>query len=432
MTGAERARILYKTADLIEADLEQLALFDVLESGKPLTQARGEIASAVDIWRYAAGLARDVHGDSYAQIGSTRLGVVIREPTGGVSLITPWNFPFLILSQKLPFALAAGCTAVVKPSEMTSGSTLRLGKLLREAGLPPGVANIIAGTGPDVGAAMMSHPMVDMVSFTGSTKVGKQAMRLAADSLKKVVTELGARTHKSCLPMRTWTPQSMRPCSVRSSMPESVAMPVVALILERSIAESFLTEVTKYASTVKVGDPLDPVTKVGALISAEHLRSVEQRVAEAVDGGATLRSGGSRLSDLPGLFMSPTVLSNIRPDMRVAREEIFGPVVSAITFATTDDAVRIANDTSYGLSAAVWSARLDRCLSIGRRVRVGTVWMNTFLDGAPELPFGGYRESGSGRKLGRAAVEDYTETKTLHIHHAGRTAWWARPDRVAS
>ncbi|HEX2508970.1 MAG TPA: aldehyde dehydrogenase family protein [Microvirga sp.] len=424
MTGAERSRILHRAADLIDGKAEILALLDALEGGKPIAQVRGEIAGSVDIWRYAAGLARDLHGESYAHLGERKLGVVMRDPIGVVSIITPWNFPFLIVSQKLPFALAAGCTIVVKPSELTSASTLLLGEILLEAGMPAGAVNILAGTGPEVGAVMTAHRSVDMVSFTGSTAVGKRTMASASDTLKKVVMELGGKN-----------PQIVFDDADMDAAADAAVFGAFfnageccnagsRLILQRSIAGDFVAAVVERSKDVPVGDPLDPGTKVGAIITPQHLSKIKSSIEEAKAAGADLRLGGGRLPFPAGLFMEPTVLSGIEPNMRIAREEVFGPVLSALVFDTEDEAAAIANATEYGLSAGIWSRSFDRCLTVGRRLRAGTVWMNTFMDGAPELPFGGYGQSGLGRELGRGAVEDFTETKTLHMHHGPRTAWW--------
>ena len=424
MTGAERSNILLKAADLIAARADELAFLDCIESGKPISQAKGELGGAVDIWRYAAALARDLHGESYNTLGDGTLGVVLREAIGVVSIITPWNFPFLIVSQKLPFALAAGCTTVVKPSELTSGSTLVLGEILIEAGVPAGVVNIITGTGPEVGAPMTTDPDVDMISFTGSTGVGKLTMLNAAQTLKKVSLELGGKN-----------PQIVFPDADLDAFVDAAVFGAYfnageccnagsRLILHASIAEEVTARIAELAKKVKVGDPLDPTTQVGAIITPQHLEKIGDYVEGAVKAGASVTLGGEALDLGLGQFMVPTILSGVEPDMAVAREEVFGPVLSVLTFETTKEAIRIANAIDYGLSAGVWSRDFDTCLTIGRKVRAGTVWMNTFMDGASELPFGGYRQSGLGRELGRHAVEDYTETKTLNMHIGARTGWW--------
>jgi betaine-aldehyde dehydrogenase len=424
MTGAQRSSVLLKAADLISERAEELAYLDAIEAGKPISQVRAEIAGSVDIWRYAAALARDLHGESYNTLGDGTLGVVLREAIGVVSIITPWNFPFLIVGQKLPFALAAGCTCVVKPSELTSGSTLVLGEILIDAGVPAGVVNILVGTGPDVGATMTTHPDVDMVSFTGSTGVGKLTMANAAQTLKKVSLELGGKN-----------PQIVFPDADLDAFIDAAVFGAYfnageccnagsRLILHKSIADDVIARIASLSKKVKVGDPLDPATQVGAIITPQHLEKISNYVRGAKAAGARLAHGGETVDLGMGQFMEPTILSNVTPDMAVAREEVFGPVLSVLTFETLDEAISIANAIDYGLSAGVWSRDFDTCLTVGRKVRAGTIWMNTFMDGASELPFGGYKQSGQGRELGRHAVEDYTETKTLNMHIGARTGWW--------
>lgn len=424
MKAAERAAILLKTADLIEARAEEIARLDALESGKPLAQARGEIAGAVDIWRYAAALTRTLHGESYANLGDAMLGVVLREPIGVVSIITPWNFPFLIVSQKLPFALAAGCTAVVKPSEMTSASTLLLGDILMQAGLPDGVVNIVAGLGADVGAPMVSHPLVEMVSFTGSTRVGKLTMATASQSLKKISMELGGKNGQIVFPDADLEAAADAAVFGGFFNAGECCNAGSRLIVHKDIAADFLAEVKKIAARVPVGDPLDEATKVGAMISSDHLSKVLGFVDGARADGATIASGGAKLSTNAGDYLLPTIVSEVADGMAIAREEVFGPVLSVLTFESIENALHIANNTAYGLSAGVWSADIDTCMSVARGARSGTVWVNTFMEGYPELPFGGYKQSGVGRELGKRAVEDYTEEKTIQFHRGPRTGWW--------
>ena len=424
MTGAERAAILLKAADMIDARREELATLDALEAGKPISQCRGEIEGAADIWRYAAALARDLHGESYNTLGPTTLGVVLREPIGVVSIITPWNFPFLIVSQKLPFALAAGCTTVVKPSELSSGSTLVLGEILMEAGVPEGVVNIIVGTGPEAGAPLFEHPDVDMISFTGSTGVGKLAMRNGSATLKKVSLELGGKNPQIVFPdadLDAFVDAAVFGANFNAGECCNAGS---RLILHASIADEVTARIAELSAKVRVGDPMDPATQVGAIITPQHLEKISTYVAGASEAGASVALGGKSVDLGAGDFMAPTILSGVTPDMAVAREEVFGPVLSVLTFQNEAEAISIANAVDYGLSAAVWSRDFDTCITIGRKVRAGTVWVNTFMDGASELPFGGYRQSGLGRELGRHAVEDYTETKTLNMHTGPRTNWW--------
>ncbi|MBN9020219.1 MAG: aldehyde dehydrogenase family protein [Rhizobiales bacterium] len=424
MKASERAAVLLKTADLIDARREEIARLDAIESGKPIRQARGEIEGAADIWRYAASLARTLHGESYANLGESMLGVVLREPIGVVSIITPWNFPFLIVAQKLPFALAAGCTAVVKPSELTSASTVLLGELLMEAGLPEGVCNIVLGTGPEVGAHMVSHPSVDMVSFTGSTRVGKATVAAAAATLKKVSMELGGKNAQVVFP--------------DADIPAAVDAAVFGaffnggeccnagsrLIVHKDIAADFLAAFAERAKRVRVGDPLDERTDVGAIITAAHLQKIENFVGDASADGAHVLMGGSGIESGAGQYMAPTVVAGVKPEMTIAREEVFGPVLSVLEFSRTEEAIRLVEETDYGLSAGVWSRDIDTAVGVARSVRTGTVWVNTFMDGYPELPFGGMKQSGLGRELGKNAVEDYSEVKTIQFHRGPRTAWW--------
>ncbi|THD42619.1 MAG: aldehyde dehydrogenase family protein [Bradyrhizobium sp.] len=422
-TASNRARLLLKTADLIDRDRELIAILDTLESGKPLAQARGEIEGAADIWRYAASLARELSGESYANLGADRLGVVLREPIGVVSIITPWNFPFLIVSQKLPFALAAGCTCVVKPSEMTSASTLHLMNLLAEAGLPEGVCNVVTGYGPEVGAPLTADPEVDMISFTGSTRVGRAAVAAGAATLKKVSMELGGKN-----------PQLIFPDADMDAALDAATFGAYfnageccnagsRLLLHSSIADEFIEGLAARARSVKVGDPLDADTRVGAIITSDHLGKIEDHVTAAERDGAQVRAGGGRLES-SGFFMAPTIVDKVTAAMAIARAEVFGPVVVTLSFDTREEAIALANATDYGLSASVWSRDVDTAIGVGRGVRAGTIWVNTFMDGTPELPFGGYRQSGVGRELGRNAVKDYTEEKTFHVHTGPRTSWW--------
>lgn len=424
MKAGERAAILLKTADLIEARLEEIARLDALESGKPIAQARGEIGGAIDIWRYAAALTRTLSGDSYANLGDAMLGVVLREPVGVVSIITPWNFPFLIVSQKLPFALAAGCTAVVKPSEMTSASTFVLGDILMQAGLPEGVVNILAGLGGHVGAPMVSHPLVEMVSFTGSTRVGKMTMASASNTLKKVSMELGGKNGQIVFPDADLEAAADAAVFGGFFNAGECCNAGSRLIVHEAIADDFLAAVKKLTERVVVGDPLDDATKVGAMISAEHTAKVSAYVDAAAKDGSRIYSGGGQRPSNAGHYLDPTLILGVTDEMPIAREEVFGPVLPVLTFESIEKALHIANNTPYGLSAGVWSANIDTCMTIARGVRAGTVWVNTFMEGYPELPFGGYKQSGLGRELGRRAVEDYTEEKTIQFHQGPRTGWW--------
>ncbi|WP_375550279.1 aldehyde dehydrogenase family protein [Rhodophyticola porphyridii] len=424
--GAARARILLKTADLIDENRERIAVLETLESGKPITQARAEIEGAADLWRYAAALARTLHGDSHNSLGPDMLGMVLKEPVGVVSLITPWNFPFLIISQKLPFALAAGCTAVVKPSEMTPSTTVILGQLLQRAGLPDGVVNIVLGYGDPVGALMTGDDRVDMVSFTGSTAVGKQIVRTATGTLKKVSLELGGKN-----------PQVIFPDADLEAAADAIVFGVYfnageccnsgsRIIVHEDVAGTLTEMIVDASRKVPFGDPLDPRTKVGAIISPDHQAKIAAYVRDAETAGAQVALGGKALSidGLAGQFHAPTIVTGVTPDMAIATEEVFGPVLSVLTFRTMDQAILLANSASYGLSAGVWSRDVHTCLEFSRRVRAGTVWTNTWMDGFAEMPFGGVKQSGQGRELGRYGIEEFLEVKSVQMRIGDTRPRW--------
>lgn len=424
--GADRARVLRRVADGIAARKPALARIETLETGKPLAQSLAEIEAAADLWQYAATLARQLHGDSYDNLGESTLALVLREPVGVVAIITPWNFPFLIVSQKLPFALAAGCTTVLKPSEMTSGSTLMLGEILLEAGVPDGVVNILVGEGGVVGEALLTHPEVDMLSFTGSTAVGKRAIAQSAATLKRLSLELGGKNPQIVFADCDWDAAVDAVVYGIAFNAGQCCNSGSRVLVQDSVADRFTAAVVERMARVRVGDPFAPQTQVGAITTDKQLQTILAHIAGALQDGAQLALGGSRI-DRPGLFVEPTVLTGVTREMAIARQEVFGPVLSLLRFTDIDDAVELANSTLYGLSAAVWSRDLTTCISAARRIKAGTVWVNTFLEGHAELPFGGYRESGMGRELGRRATEDYTESKTLHLHLGARSDWYLPP-----
>lgn len=425
MKGADRAQVLRKVAELILARKHALAEMETLENGKPLAQSLAEIEGSADLWQYAATLARNLHGDSYNTLGENTLGVVLRDPIGVVSVITPWNFPFLIVSQKLPFALAAGCTAVVKPAEVTSGTTVMLGQILIDAGMPAGAVNILVGRGSVVGDVMVTHPNVDMLSFTGSTAVGKAAVAKSAATLKKVSMELGGKNPQIVFADCEWDAAVDAAVYGIYFNAGQCCNSGSRILVQDTIAEKFVAEVIERSKHVKVGDPLVAGVQVGAITTEKQMETILSHIAAAKSDGAHIALGGSRIEGT-GMYVEPTVVTGVKPAMAIAREEVFGPVLAVLTFKDLDEAIALANGTLYGLSAAVWSQDFSTCLTAARRIKAGTIWVNTFLEGHAELPFGGYRESGIGRELGRFATEDYTETKTLHMHLGPRTDWYVQ------
>ena len=430
ISGKQRATVLLRVADLIEANVERIALQETLESGKPISQSRAEVGGAADLWRYAASLARTTHGDSHNTLGEDMLGVVVKEPIGVVSIITPWNFPFWILSQKLPFALAAGCTVVVKPSEMTPSSTVMMGELLIEAGLPAGACNIVLGFGEPVGSVMSTHGDVDMVTFTGSTAVGKLITQAASGTLKKVALELGGKN-----------PQVIMPDADLENAADAVTFGVYfnvgqccnsssRIIVHEDIADAFVARVVALSKQVRFGDPLDDSTQVGAIVTAEHSAKIDSYVRDAEAMGAQVLLGGAalRIDGLGPQFYQPTVIGNVTPDMAIAREEVFGPVLSVLTFRTLEEAIALTNDSDYGLSAGIWSENVHTCLEFARRAQAGTIWTNTWMDGYPELAFGGIKQSGQGREIGRYGFEEFLEVKSLVMRVGRSRAPWVKSD----
>lgn len=428
--GAERMKILLKATELIRQQKDELALIETLESGKPISQARDEVDWTADLWEYAASLCRNIHGDTYNALGESMLGLVVREPIGVVGMITPWNFPLLIVSQKLPFALAVGCTCVVKPSELTSGTTLRLGKILADAGLPNGVVNIVSGFGDPVGARLSSHPDVDMMSFTGSTKVGKAVINAARGNVKKVELELGGKNPQIIFADADLTAAADAAVFGLCFNQGECCNSGSRLIVQRPIVDEFVRRLVELVRKVPIGDPLDEKTKIGAIASQEQFAKIMGYIEDGQKAGAKLQLGGKSLPILNGQFIEPTIFDAVTPDMAIAKEEIFGPVLSVLAFDTAEEAIEMANDTNYGLSASVWTSDFNTALSASRRIRAGTVWVNTFLEGYPELPFGGFKESGQGREVGRFAIEEFTELKTIQLHIGKKTSWWATSHEI--
>ncbi len=424
MAGIDRAKLLQRVAKLIQKKADELALIESLESGKPISQALGEMQGAADIWEYAASLCRHQSGDMYNNLGDDKMAFIYRQPIGVVGMITPWNFPLLIISQKLPFALAAGCTAVIKPSELTPGTTLKLGELVQEAGIPDGVVNIVTGYGDPVGKTISESMDVDMISFTGSTLVGKSIVAASKFNLKKVSLELGGKN-----------PQIIFPDADMEAVVDAVVFGVYfnmgeccnsgsRILIHEDIADDFTEKVLAHAKKVKVGDPLDPEVKVGAIINDTQFDKIMGYIHKGSEQGAELIMGGTQLKSEHGSFIEPTVFTGVKPEMDIAREEIFGPVLSVIRFKTKEEAIEIANSTTYGLSASVWTKDMDTAIIMSREIEAGTVWINNFMTGFPEISFGGFKESGLGRELGRFSIDEFTELKSVVMHIGPSSGNW--------
>ncbi|MFD1880232.1 aldehyde dehydrogenase family protein [Paracoccus pacificus] len=424
LSGSDRAGVLQRTADLLRQRAGELAYWETLENGKPIAQARGEINHAISCFEVGAGAARLLHGDSFNSLGDGLFGMVLREPVGVVGLITPWNFPFLILCERVPFILASGCTVVVKPSEMTSATTLILGEILAEAGLPKGIYNVVTGSGRTVGQAMTEHPDIDMLSFTGSTAVGRACVHASADSnLKKLGLELGGKN-----PIVVFADADLDDAADATAFGISFntgqcCVSSSRLIVERGIADRFEEMVAEKMKKIRVGDPLDETTQVGAITTDAQNETILGYLEKGTAEGAKVLTGGTALDMGGGSYIAPTLFTGVTPDMSIAREEIFGPVLSSFRFDTVDEAVKLANDTAYGLAGSVWSRNIDTALTVARRVRAGRLWVNCMLAGGPEMPLGGFKQSGWGREAGTYGVEEYTQVKSVHVAFGKRNHW---------
>jgi gamma-glutamyl-gamma-aminobutyraldehyde dehydrogenase len=418
LAPAERGRVLLRLADLLEERREELALTVSLEMGKPITDAYGiELRAAINTFRWYGQLA-DKLTDESPHTAPDALALVTREPAGVVGAVVPWNFPLTLASWKVAPALAAGCTVVLKPSENSPLSALLLGRLATEAGLPPGALNVVGGDGPTAGRALGLHPDVDVLAFTGSTAVGRHFLHYAADSnLKRVWLELGGKSPNIVLPDAPDLDKAAATAAwgIFFNQGEMCTAPS-RLLVHASVAEQVTEAVVRRARELRVGDPLDPDTEMGALVGPRHLDRVLGHIRDGVGEGARLRAGGGRvLAETGGTYLEPTVLDDVDPGSRLAREEIFGPVLSVMAFDDLDEAIRLANATEYGLAAGLWTSDLSTAHRVSRALKAGTVWVNCYEEGDLTVPFGGMKQSGNGRDKSVHALEKYTELKTTWI-----------------
>ncbi|WP_320200744.1 aldehyde dehydrogenase family protein (plasmid) [Agrobacterium sp. rho-13.3] len=416
--GGARAKLLTKWADLIETNKARLARIEAEEAGKVMSSTLGEIEWAIELTRYAASLAWNLPGRMISHEGPDKIGLVTYEPHAVVAMIVPWNFPMVTLFQKLPYALAAGCSVVVKPSELTSGTALECAVLAQQAGIPDGVINVVPAIGEVVGDAICDSPFIDMVSFTGSTRVGSLLASRASSKIKKVTLELGGKGANIVFAdadleaaldgaLTGFTANQGEECCCGSR-----------LFLEAPIYEEFVERLAAKAANLKIGSYQDPDADVGAMIHKAHFDRVMAYISRAKADGAKVLVGGKAPTDETlkgGFFVEPTILQGCTPEMAISREEVFGPVVCVYSFKSEDEVIELANDTQYGLANGVWTNDLFRAFSVSSRLKSGTVYVNAYLETLPQLPFGGVKESGQGRENGIEGILEFMETKATYI-----------------
>ncbi|HTS07247.1 MAG TPA: aldehyde dehydrogenase family protein [Candidatus Eisenbacteria bacterium] len=417
LSASERGCLLWKLSDLVEKHIDELAELETLDNGKPIFESRYvDMPMVIDVLRYYAGLATKIHGETVNTF-ETAFTYTLREPVGVVGLIVPWNFPLLLASWKVGPALACGNTLVLKPAEQTPLTTLKFGELVVEAGFSAGVVNILTG-GPETGKAIVTHPGIDKVAFTGSTAVGKEIMRGAADTLKRVTLELGGKSPNIVFEDADVDNAVKGAINGIFYGKGEVCNAGSRLFLQSKLKDEFTEKLVARASKMRPADPLDPKTRLGAIVSQDQMNTVLDFIAAGKKDGAKIVSGGNRVSvnGGKGFFIEPTIFGDVKNDMKIAREEIFGPVLSVLTFDDVDEVIDQANNNPYGLAAAVWTKDVKKAHTVSRRLKAGTVWINTYGLMDASLPFGGYKSSGFGRELGAHAIEHYTEIKTVWLN----------------
>jgi acyl-CoA reductase-like NAD-dependent aldehyde dehydrogenase len=423
MSPHARTRILLKFADLISLHAAELAELVSLEGGKPLVEAQGEVGAAAAQFIYYGGWITKIYGETNPS-APEMFNYTLREPVGVCGQITPWNGPIAVVAMKWAPALACGNTVILKPAEQTPLTAVRMGELALEAGIPEGVINIVTGFGETAGAAIASHPDIDKVAFTGSTAVGKEIVKASAGNLKRVSLELGGKS-----PNIIFSDANME-SAVRGSAAGifanqgEVCCAASRMFVQEKIYEKFAEGLVNSANKIRLGNPFDPHTTMGPLVSKEQHERVLGYLSAGKQEGAKARVGGDRGPQERGYFVQPTVFTEVNNGMKIAQEEIFGPVASVIRFKDENDAVLQGNDTTYGLAAAVWTRDISRAHAVARKLKAGTVWINCYMAMDPISPFGGYKQSGFGRELGPWGIEEYLETKQVHINLNEQPIGW--------
>jgi betaine-aldehyde dehydrogenase len=429
MRAVERAALLFKLADLIESRAEALAVLETQNNGKPLREARFDVADAVGCFRYYAGLATKPGGQTYDVPDPAIMAMVVREPIGVCAQIIPWNYPLLMAAWKLAPGLAAGNCCILKPAETTPLTAIALFELIAEAGFPPGCAQLLPGAGPVVGARLALSPLVDKIAFTGGTQTGRLIMQAATGNIKKMTLELGGKSPN--IIFADADPDLALEYALFGIFAGQgqVCSAGSRLLVEASIAGTFLPRLAEAAGKIVVGNGLDAGTEMGPLISPAHLRRVESFIQSGLEEGATLLCGGERLH-LPGLergnFLAPTIFTDTTTEMKIVQEEIFGPVLAVQLFRDEAEAISLANNTVYGLAAGVSTRDHAKGLRVLSRLRAGITWLNTYHPTFNEAPWGGYKQSGIGRELGTFGLDAYMETKQININTAPQRLGWYR------
>lgn len=419
MTAAQRAALMRKLADIIKRDAEELARIESTDNGKLYREMLGQWQYMPEYYYYFAGMADKLQGDTVPSDRPNFFIYTRREPLGVIGAITPWNSPMLLLTFKLAPGLAAGCTFVVKPSEHTSVSTLEFAKRMEEAGFPAGVFNVVTGLG-SVGQALVNHPGVDKIAFTGATETGKAIAAAAAKNLTRISLELGGKSPNIVFEDADLDVAANGAIAGIFGATGQTCMAGSRLLVHESIHDVLLEKIVERTRDIKLGDPMDAETEMGPVSNRPQLDKVLEYIEIARRDGAKIAYGGTMDKSLGELFVLPTVLSDVTNDMRIAQEEVFGPVLSVIKFKDEADAIRIANDTHFGLAAAVWTQNVHRAHRVAHALRAGTVWINAYRVVSYATPFGGFKQSGIGRENGMDAIREYTETKSVYVELTGQ------------
>ncbi len=417
LSARERGRIVWKIGEKLMEKADEIARLETLHNGKPIFESRQiEVPAAAECFQYFAGWADKIHGETIPVKGNF-LTYTLREPVGVVAAIVPWNFPLLLTAWKVAPALACGNTVIIKPASQTPLTALALAEVAQEAGLPPGVLNVITGPGSTVGQMIVEHPGIDKIAFTGDTSTGKGIMKGSADTLKRITLELGGKSPNIVFADADLDAALRGATTGIFYGKGEVCAAGSRLLVDKSIKSEFIDKVAARAKKMTPGDPMDPKTRLGAISSKKQLENDLRYIETAKREGATLVAGGSRadIGTGRGYFLQPTVFDGVTPEMTIAREEIFGPVLATIEFGDVDEAIARANDSSYGLAAAVWTRDIKKAHYVARKLQAGTVWINTYNVYDTAAPFGGYKQSGFGREMSMHALEHYTQVKSVWV-----------------